>query len=296
MRMVAIIVAVLVLFTLLWGYVSSGILIDQNPEALTVYPQNFGAASEDFSVQTADHVMIKGWFVPSAKKSDSTIIVLHGWGSNRSDMVERSIRLAQNYNLIYFDFRNHGESGKAQTSLTFFELKDLDAVLKYLKENRPAESARLGVLGCSMGAGIAITGAALHPEILAIAAESSFTSVNATVRRYAKRFYHTPEFFVPITLWFLHRRLHCDPETYSPIHFVEKLSPRPILLIQSDSDRRMPVTEGQTLFAAAKNPKELWTVPNADHGYIHKAAPQEYDRRIAEFFQTWIPQPSSSKK
>ena len=290
MRMVTIIAAVLILLALLWGYVSSGILIDQKPEKITAYPQNFGVVSEDFSVQTVDNVTLKGWFVPSVKKSDATIIVLHGWGGNRGDMVARSIRLAQNYNLIYFDFRNHGESGKAQTSLTFFELKDLDAVIKYLKEKRPEESARLGVLGCSMGAGIAITGAALHPEILAVAAESSFTSVNATVRRYAERFYHTPGFFVPVTLWFLHHRLHCDPEIYSPIHFVGKLSPRPIFLIQSDSDRRMPVTEGQTLFAAAQNPKELWTVPNASHGYIHKIVPQEYDRRILEFFQTWIPQ------
>ena len=40
----------------------------------------------------------------------------------------------------------------------------------------------------------------------------------------------------------------------------------------------------RALYAAAREPKELWMIPGASHGKCRELAGAEYDRRIMEFF------------
>ena len=40
----------------------------------------------------------------------------------------------------------------------------------------------------------------------------------------------------------------------------------------------------RALYAAAREPKELWMIPEASHGKCRELAGPEYDRRLMEFF------------
>ncbi len=251
-------------------------------------PRSFGYEFESFKIYSRDGTELNGWLVPARRKTDRTIVALHGWGANRSDALAATVFLAEQFNLVYFDFRNHGESGGNKTSLTCLEISDFESVISWLKTEKSATCVSLGVYGFSMGGAVAISGAAKVKDIRAVVAESPFTSYNETVKRFAKIFYGVPGFAVPLTLWFTRKRLRFDPEPCSPIHWVGQISPRPLFIIQGGADARMPPSEGQALYDAAHEPKQIWVVPGADHGDARTLAEDEYKKRILDFFVKWI--------
>jgi uncharacterized protein len=284
MLVVAAVTAVCLL--LAWGWYSSGLVLAMPRERISVLPGAFGLGFENVSFAAADGVALKGWFVSSPQGSDATLILCHGRGACRSDILPSTQHLASRggYNLLYFDFRNHGESGGKATSLGRLESLDLEAALDWLKKERPAKARRVGLFGMSMGGAVAILTAARRTEFAAVAVESAFTSVNRSIVRFARLFYNVPAWAVPYTLWWKRLRLGFDAEKDSPEGFVARISPRPLLLLQGAQDLRMPPSEGERLFALAGEPKTLWTVPDCDHGGLWEAAGKEYEDRLFKFF------------
>ncbi len=279
---------ILLAIALAWGWFSSNVILHQLRLANDFNPKSFGFEFETFKVLTADQVELVGWFVPATKPTNACVIVAHGWGANRSDIAGASIFLANKFNLVFFDFRNHGNSGGDKTSLGCLEVKDLQAVTQYMKSQKKEFAERLGVLGYSMGGAVAITEAAENLGILAVAADSSFTSYKEVVYRYGTNFFHAPRLIIPITLFFAQSRLGFDPEDCSPIYHIAKLSPRPIFLIQGGSDDRVPVSDGEQLLAKAGEPKELWIVKEAGHNGAKESAPSEYEERVSGFFEKYL--------
>lgn len=277
---------VLLLVFLWWGWYSAGLVLSLPREPITVDPGAFGLSFEDVSFPSFDGVVLRGWFVSSPRPSDVTLILCHGRGASRSDILPETQCLASRggYNLLYFDFRNHGISGGNKNSLGRWESGDVRAVLRWLKENRSSRARRVGLYGMSMGGAAAIVAAAEEPAFEALAAESAFTSVTSSIVRYAVIFHHVPAWAVPYTFFWVKVRLGFDPERYSPERFVDKIAPRPLFLLQGSADVRMPPSEGDFLFALAGEPKSLWTVPGADHAELWETAGREYEDRLLSFF------------
>ena len=65
---------------------------------------------------------------------------------------------------------------------------------------------------------------------------------------------------------------------------ISRISPVPVLIIAGEGDKLIPSYNGRKLHAAALEPKELWIIPNADHGGTLAAAGDEYEKRVGEFF------------
>jgi pimeloyl-ACP methyl ester carboxylesterase len=256
--------------------------------AVPYTPKDFGLAYEEISFRSYDNLKLTGWFLPAPVLSETTIIVLHGLGSNAGDMLLNVLCLARarQWNLFLFNFRGHADSEGKLTSLGPLELKDFESALAFLKKAKPVAARRVGLYGHSLGASVAIVGAARHPEIGAVAAESPFTRTRKTVAYFAKKFYGIPEFpFMHLALLITRFRLGISLWNFSPIDDVGKISPRPFFMIHAERDQRMPLADTNALFAAAGEPKELWVVPGADHGEPWMVAKEEYDRRMVEFFR-----------
>ena len=58
----------------------------------------------------------------------------------------------------------------------------------------------------------------------------------------------------------------------------------PILLIHGDSDRKIGVHHSRQIFDAAPEPKELWICEGAGHLGTYLKDPQEYQKRVLDFF------------
>ena len=54
-------------------------------------------------------------------------------------------------------------------------------------------------------------------------------------------------------------------ETISPIQWIDKISPRPLLLLHGDGDEVVPVKHAHELYQKAEEPKELRIIPGAMH-------------------------------
>jgi pimeloyl-ACP methyl ester carboxylesterase len=268
------------------GWRMSGLVLHGSREPLTTTPRTYGLTHQDERFESSGGLFLRAWFVPSSKPSDTTLVVCHGWGANRSNILERThfLRTRGDYNLFYFDFRNHGESDRGQGSLSREEIGDVQAALRHLRSVHPVESVRVGLYGMSMGASIGLWVAAQDEGILAVAAESPFSEFGGALTRHGRLFYGAPQLLSRLTLWFVRRRLGFDPNDYAPIRTVGKISPRPLFILQGDRDRRTPTEEGRRLFAAAGEPKTLWTVPGADHGELAEVGGREYQDRILAFF------------
>ncbi|HET7641804.1 MAG TPA: alpha/beta hydrolase, partial [Ktedonobacteraceae bacterium] len=66
--------------------------------------------------------------------------------------------------------------------------------------------------------------------------------------------------------------------------------PRPILLIQGGKDSIVDPHDGDLLFKAAGEPKELWFLPEADHCGAYFVDRYAYARKVSDFFDLYLKQ------
>ncbi len=94
--------------------------------------------------------------------------------------------------------------------------------------------------------------------------------------------------FSPITLLIIRLRLGISPGDVAPVDHIAAISPRPILLIHGLDDTKVTPGSSRTLFAAAGEPKELWLLPGSQHTKGINDYPEEYSRRMVEFFDRYL--------
>jgi len=255
---------------------------------LHVPPSLYKAPYEDVAFMSEDGVSLKGWLVKPAHTRFlfPAVIICHGVGANKSDFAELAAFLSQRgYFVLLFDFRAHGESGGSRTSLGYHEQKDIIAALGFLRTRTEVDSKRIGIYGFSMGGSAAILAAARSNGFRALIADSAFTSLRGQARTAITGFYHLPAFpFLHLTVLGYELYFRTRVDEISPVKEIAGLSPVPVLIIAGEGDQLIPAENGRELHAAAKEPKELWIIPNADHGGTLAAAGSEYEKRVGEFF------------
>ena len=254
---------------------------------LDAWPDQFGLPYENVCFKTEDKVQLKGWFIASPEYSNKTIILMHGWGMNRADILKNTHFLRDlGFNLFYFDFRALGESGGKTSSIGYLELKDVAAAVRFLKETRPQFCEKIGLYGLSMGGMVAICEAARNPGITCVAAEASYYSFRRVVSRWAWVHHRVPYFpLIPIILHYIRKYLSVNPERYSPKYNIPKIAPRPVFIIHGRYDNLVPAAQAKLLYKKAGNPKEIWLVPGAKHNKCAEVGGFEYKQRLADFFR-----------
>ncbi len=257
-------------------------------KALYLWPDELDLPYEKATFYTSDGVELKGWFIPAPGASHKTIVLMHGWGMNRSDVLKRTYFLRDmGFNLFYFDFRALGESGSTLSSIGYLERNDVRAALDYLQKNYPTFCEKIGLYGISMGGMVAISEAARNPRVSCVAAEATYYSFRRVVSRWAWVHYRVPYFpLIPIILHYVRRQLGANPERYSPKYTISKIAPRPVFLIHGRRDHLVPAVQARRLFSKAGDPRKLWLVPGAKHDKCGEVGGFEYKQRLADFFRT----------
>ena len=111
-----------------------------------------------------DGITLSGWYIPS--ENGAAIILLHGYGSNRLEMISRADILARHgYGVVLYDLRGHGESGGDKRAFGWQGVKDVKAALEFLSRTENVNPDRIGILGFSIGGQIAIRATAEYEEI-----------------------------------------------------------------------------------------------------------------------------------
>ena len=259
---------------------------------LHIPPSDYRADYETVSFSSEDGITLKGWFVKPAHPASRApvIVICHGVGANKSDFTELAVALSKRgYYVLLFDFRAHGESGGSRSSLGYHEQKDITAAVAFLKSRPEIDPKRIGIYGFSMGASTAILAAARAHAFSAIVVDSAFTSLKDLSHTVITGFYHLPSFpFLQLAMIEYELYFQTRINNISPVSVIRDISPTPVFIIAGDGDRLVPAENGRKLFASAKEPKELWIIPNADHGATLAAAGSAYERRVGEFFDKYL--------
>jgi pimeloyl-ACP methyl ester carboxylesterase len=223
-------------------------------------------------------VGLAGWYIPAgngAEPAAPTVVMAHGWGSNKSQMLDRAAVIHDAYNLVLFDFRNHGQSAEAPTTQGVREAEDLRAVLDWLEVAKGPQ--QVAVLGVSMGGASALAEADRDERVDALIIEST----HATLARAAQARLERSGY--PLAMpgsWAILLgtliRTGEDVSSVDPIQAVERLDDRPVLLVYGGADDSIGPNDGAELAAAAGSQAELHVCPDAPHAQSDSTCPEEY--------------------
>ncbi|HTP96135.1 MAG TPA: alpha/beta fold hydrolase [Burkholderiales bacterium] len=250
------------------------------------------------------------------------ILLLHGFGSNKasSGMVACARLLAQwGYASLRFDMRGCGESeGTPGRVICLEQVTDTRNALGYMAARPEIEPARIGVLGNSFGAAVAVYAAGVDNRIAACVScggwgdgASKFRKQHASdeawrkfsammeegkrVRAQTGRSIMVSRYdIVPIPP---HLRGNLAPGSIMefPYEVVEsmyqftanevvgRIAPRPLLLLHSAHDSVTPTEQSIELFRRAGQPADLHLIADADHFML-----AESNKLVSNLVRNWL--------
>ena len=242
-------------------------------------PGDLGLEYEDVRFTTDDGVTLGGWLVPAARDTRATVILMHGFSGHRLPELAFFVPWLQpRYHVLQFDFRGHGTSDASMITLGTRERADVAAAVRF------AESRGLGplaLMGISMGAAIAILAAPDLP-VAAVVADAAYAELRHPI---ANRLRASGYPLSGIGSWAIvaAASVRARRRLLSPIELVARIAPRGLLLIAPREDSLINHTQSLRLYSAAREPKELYLVPGAEHAAAYTVAGAEYERRVLSF-------------
>jgi dipeptidyl aminopeptidase/acylaminoacyl peptidase len=220
-------------------------------------------------------------YVPSGGEVHPALCICHGIPSVPPDPTHKGYTLlAQRFCnagfvTLIFNFRG---TGRSQGNLDILGwTRDLHAALDFLYNLNAVDKTRFCLLGFSGGAAVSVYAAAHDPRVSLVvtcACPADFRSFSQretppeTIQRFRQIGAIKDENFPQsIEEW------QKGFETVTPIKWIDKISPCPLLLVHGDADELIPLEHAQKLYQKAKEPKELKIIPGARHKMrLEKAA------------------------
>lgn len=244
-------------------------------------PEDVGFAYEPVMFESRDGLMLKGWFVPS--QNGAAVVCAHGFRENRlgSVLVARML-VEEGYGVLVFDLRGHGESEGNLSTGGWAEIDDLLGAVDFVCHKKHINPKRLGVFGFSLGGQIALRAAAQDKRIAAVTTDGASAAVLYD-HTYANRLQMSRQWLWNLIAYRVQRVLTgVAPPQEGVMQSMERIGPRAVLLIAAGG--RNERNCNREFFRRAKEPRELWVVPEARHGRVIEERPEEYQETVLDFF------------
>lgn len=242
-------------------------------------PDRMNLKSEVVQFPTQENRTLYALWLPTEKKPKATIVFFHGNFGNFSNHFPLSLFLVRNgFDVLAFDYQGYGASEGRPTPKGL--IQDGLAATEWAYEHRRDTSTAVGIYAQSLGGHTAISVAAKDTRVKASVIEAAFSGHAAMARAVLGRHWWTWPFYPIVPLFVNH--------STNAIRVVGRISPRPVFFIHGDADRIVPVEMSKRLFEAAGEPKTLWIIPGGDHLTCRRQDPQEYERRVVQFFERYL--------
>ena len=280
-----------------WAYEAINYEVATDADLLAREPRRqecatFGQEAGD-EVVTDDGIRIAGWWIPAASGTPPdgpTVVIVHGYGSSKSSMLDHAAFIHDRYNLVLFDHRNGQQSTGDITTQGISEQRDLDAVLDWLQ--RTKGPAAIAVMGESMGGHTAANVAARDDRVDALILASTHDTLRRAMVARVNNAGHPGELTWPF-IW-LGTWLRTGENVFGqdPVAAVDDLGERPLLVMHGGADRDAPPASAEELRRAAEAAGVDVTVhvcPDADHGKIDEVCAADYGTWLNDFLDRALP-------
>ncbi|MDR0899573.1 MAG: alpha/beta hydrolase [Lactobacillaceae bacterium] len=256
------------------------------------YLSAYKKRGEEVSIKN-DGLKLKAEYVPAAKKTNKTIIVIHGFRVNRTSMYPYSdMFLKQGYNVLTVDDRGHGKSEGNFVGYGWLDKGDIEAWIQYLiKENSKVEIVPFGT---SMGAATVamMSGDKLSSNVKAFIEESGYSNTREEIEYQAtQQFSFLSAVKKPIVqIVSLYSQLFAG-YSYNQADTVAqvKKNTRPMLFMHGGSDTFVPTKMVYKLYDADPNKdKQIWVAPGSEHVQALADYPKLYNQKTSNFLKEYF--------
>lgn len=214
-------------------------------------------------------------------------ILCHGYTCGKySTMMYAELFLKRGITVLTYDHRNHGSSGKAYTSMGYYEKYDLQTVIDWCYETYGTNLA-IVTQGESMGAATVLSHLAIDGRVRCSVADCGFSNLKELTKYQLHRYYHLPAFpFLYLAALLIKLRAGFWFYDVAPIDGVMQTNV-PVLFIHGEEDHFIPVTMTQKMYEAKADKKELYIAPNAKHAEACQKNRKEYKEVLDEFLDQY---------
>lgn len=256
-------------------------------------PLQYGMPGVEVTFASRDGLTLGGYWIAAQASAEhpvrGTVIMCPGQnGSLDSDIFQAKPLWAAGFNVLLFDFRAHGRSDGELVTLGALEQADLFGALDYVEQTHGVD--RVGVLGFSMGAGVALLVAAQDARIGALVVDGAFPSIASILRAWLE----TRGFPGPLAqgvtwLALLAASLRTRYQLWraNPVEFAPRVQ-APALFIHGEQDPFVSNEALTTLAERVGGPVEVWRVAEAGHRQAPAHHPEEYPARVVGWFERYL--------
>lgn len=284
--------------------------VDRQPVPKT--PKDYEMDFQNVEFKAADEVKIRGWLIPST--SEKLVIITHvggltKYGSTRefssmsklyNDEVE-FLKVArhlhnQDYTVLMFDFRNHGESESSPNGGKFAagleEYLDVVAAMDYVQSNGDLKNKEVGFVSFCLGANSTIIAMSKQPnkfeKVKCLMAVQPI-SMAVFVRTYFKKRFTDSgaRLLLPLITRFVDWQSKYRLEDMSPAEFAKDIKV-PTLYVQTRNDPWTEPTDITGFYENTQSTKEFYWLEGLTHRFQGYQYFGEHPEKMFSWLEKWM--------
>jgi uncharacterized protein len=238
---------------------------------------SLGAAHEEVAFTTSDGLRLQGWFVPS--RNGATVIAFPGRSGPQK---QARMLVRRGYGVLLFDRRGEGASEGDPNTFGWHGERDLHAAAAFLRSRADVEPERIGGIGLSVGGEMLIRAAAGSDDFKAIVAEGA--SGQSLRDGIANGEMSATAILADGSVTLATALFTNDLPPPSLKSEVARIAPGAVFFVYGENGQGGTETKPNRGFHhAAREPKQIWEVPNGQHIAGITTKPEEYERRVIGF-------------
>lgn len=238
---------------------------------------------EKLTIESKDGLKLRGYYLPSDKKSNSAIIILHGYGVDHHRSCQYiDFFIGKGFNILLVDQRSHGESEGLYTTYGYYEVQDLDLWVDYIRW-KLGSNLIIGIHGHSMGAATALMYSKIgEGKVQFIISEAGYSNAENLLKTKMHKL-KIPIFpFYKLTCNKIKSRCRFNVKDISPVDIVKE-SNIPILFIHGDEDELVPWKMAMDMYNTKRKPKTLYIVRGGMHNTCYSREKIRYEKVVEKF-------------
>jgi uncharacterized protein len=182
------------------------------------------------------------------------IVIVHGAGSRKENHADFArLATATGWAALAFDLPGHGNS---EPPMSGAAVDDVIAMARVLGSQEGVDGERIAVRGSSLGGFLAIHAAAASPQIAGVIAICPAGAGHLASGLRRGKFEMRVGDPVALEAWLLTRQLG---------QAVERIAPRPLILMHAEGDTQIPSDHSEMLYERAGEPRKLIIAPGGAH-------------------------------
>lgn len=226
--------------------------------------------------------------IQNQKKCSKKIAILcHGFSCAKyMSLIYAELFIKLGFDVMIYDHRNHGLSGKALTTMGHFEKYDLKKVVDWCYQ-KYGEDCQVVTHGESMGASTVLLHLGIDDRVKCAISDCGYSDLKQLLNHQLKIYYHLPLCLIPLESLITYLRAGFWYRDVSPISIISKVE-TPILFIHGKSDRFVPTSMSKQMYDAKKEKKALYLVGKAKHAESCIKNKEGYEERLRRFVHRYI--------